>query len=107
MKMWQKEEQGVSNFFGRIRAVVNLSCSCLFCFSVSGDVNDFRHPLRKLKAKLNNKLLKFRQQGYYEAHDELVKDELDVQSLLSHCAASFCTFLFGTIRSENAHARTR
>ena len=51
--------------------------------STGRDIDDFRHPLRNEKLKLTAKLEDIRHKGYYEAHDELVKAELDVPSLLN------------------------
>ena len=42
---------------------------------------DFRHPLRDVKLKLNKKLLEVRHMSYANAHTAMVTDELDVQSV--------------------------
>ena len=42
---------------------------------------DYRHPLRETKTKLNAKLLEIRHKNYADAHADLVKDELDVLSV--------------------------
>ena len=51
--------------------------------STGCNIDNFRHLLGKEKLRLTNKLKDIRHKGYYEAHDELVKAELDVPSLLN------------------------
>ena len=43
---------------------------------------DFRFPLRNLKEKLEKKLLSIRHMSYHDAHTKMVKDDLDVESVL-------------------------
>ena len=48
-----------------------------------GPVNeDFRHPLRETRTRLDEKLLEIRHYGYNDAHREMVKCGLDVRSVL-------------------------
>ena len=42
---------------------------------------DFRYPLRDIKVRLNKKLLEVQHLSYSEAHQAMVGDELDVQSV--------------------------
>ena len=66
----------------------NMSVGMINCFLDAGsmstgrDIDDFRHPLRNEKLRLTQKTQDVCHKGYYEAHDELVKAELDVPSLL-------------------------
>ena len=48
----------------------------------SESAEDFRHPLRQIKAELNTKLLEVRHMSYAEAHSEMMRSDLDVQSVL-------------------------
>ena len=61
-----------------------VSLSMMSSIMEAGGVNneDFRHPLRELKIKLNKKLLETRDMTYDEKHEAMVKDSLDVKSLL-------------------------
>ena len=51
--------------------------------STGRDSDDFRHLLRNKKDRLSLKLQEIRHKRYYEAHNKLVKDELDVPALLN------------------------
>ena len=61
----------------------NLTMKMLNTLLEAGGANneDFRHPLRETKTKLNKKLLEVRHKSYADAHADLVKDELDVLSV--------------------------
>ena len=61
-----------------------VSLSMMSSIMEAGGVNneDFRHPLRLLKIKLNKKLLDIRNMTYDEKHEAMVKDSLDAKSLL-------------------------
>jgi len=54
---------------------------------------DFRYELRGLKKNLDNKLLETRYKPYEETHQELVKEELDVQSVLKKCKEEYRNLL--------------
>lgn len=54
---------------------------------------DFRFELRGLKKNLDKKLLEIRYKPYEEAHQELVKEELDVQSVLKKCKEEYRNLL--------------
>ena len=43
---------------------------------------DFKYPLRRLKEKLDDKLLEIRHMPYSQAHQEMVNSGLDVRSVL-------------------------
>ena len=63
----------------------NLSLTMLNAIMEAGGTTneDFKHPLREIKIKLNKKLLEMRHLTHDEKHRAMVKDNLDVKSLLT------------------------
>ena len=71
-----------------------------------GTVNeDFRHPLRDLKIKLNKKLLEVRHKSYAEAHKDMVTAELDVQSVTKAAKEQYRELYDGNKWPATAHAK--
>ena len=50
---------------------------------------DFRHPLRRIKDKLETKLLEVRHMGYTKAQQTMARDKLDVKSVLKACKEEY------------------
>ena len=64
----------------------NLTLSMLDAIMEAGG-EDFKFPLRTKHAELNEKLMDIRHLSYKDAHEEMVKHELDVKSILTKAKA--------------------
>ena len=66
---------------------------------------DFRYPLRAVKAKLETKLLKTRHMDYVDQHLSMVQDELDVTNILKVAKDKYRTMLSEGQWAAAAHAK--
>ena len=71
----------------------------------SEHAEDFRFPLRAIKAKLHSKLLQTRKLNYADAHKALVNDSLDVRSVLEVAKDEYRRMLDGSQWPAASHAK--
>ena len=85
----------------------NLTMTMLISIMEAGGVEneDFRHPLRTKKLALNEKLLEIRHLDHDAKQQALVKDELDVQSLLKYAKEQYRTLKDNNQWAAAMHAR--
>jgi hypothetical protein len=53
------------------------------------DNNDFKHPLRDIETKLDQKLMDIRHMNSSEQHRAMIEDDLDIHSVLEKCKESY------------------
>ena len=85
----------------------NLTMTMLISIMEAGGVEneDFRHPLRTKKLALNEKLLEIRHLDHDAKQQALVKEELDVQSLLKYAKEQYRTLKDNNQWAVATHAR--
>ena len=77
------------------------------CMKGGGKNEDYRHPLRKIKDKLDEHLLKIRHMSYKDKNTHMTTEELDVTSVMNACKKGYRDLLDNDEWPAAAHPKDR